>query len=114
MKVSALMKWVGPAAIVGAWFTVISDQLGLITHLPQLGADGPTGFHAVGSGLFLFVVTLLFVGLVGLHARHPDPRGAKVIEYGDGSARYVRIEFSEEEIEGRSHRSPRELRAASK
>ena len=36
-QVSALMRWVGPVAIVGATFAVISDQLGLVVHLPEAG-----------------------------------------------------------------------------
>ncbi len=96
MKVSALMRWAGPAAIAGAWFTVISDQLGLVTHLPEVGTAETTGYHAVGSGLFLLVLTLLFVGMLGLYARWSGPDGPTVIEYGDGYARYVLVEFSEE------------------
>ncbi len=95
-KVSALMRWVGPMAIVGATFAVISDQLGLVVHLPEAGAD-TMGYHAVGSGLFLFVLTLLLVGMVGLYAGRGESSGAKVIEYGDHHARYVLVEDSEEE-----------------
>lgn len=95
MKVSKIMRWIGPASIAGAGFAVISDQLGLVTHLPDLASDG-TGYHAVGSGLFLFVFTLLLVGMVGLYAR-PNPDGPKVIEYGDARARYVLVEEPEEE-----------------
>jgi hypothetical protein len=94
-QVSALMRWVGPVAIVGATFTVISDQLGLVVHLPEAGAD-TMGYHAVGSGLFLFVLTLLLVGMIGLYAGRGDSSGAKVIEYGDRHARYVLVEDYEE------------------
>lgn len=95
-KVSALMRWVGPIAIVGATFAVISDQLGLVVHLPEAGAD-TMGYHAVGTGLFLFVLTLLLVGMIGLYAGRGDSSGAKVIEYGDHHARYVLAEDFEEE-----------------
>jgi hypothetical protein len=94
-QVSALMRWVGPVAIVGATFAVISDQLGLVVHLPEAGAD-MMGYHAVGSGLFLFVLTLLLVGMIGLYAGRGDSSGAKVIEYGDRHARYVLVEDYEE------------------
>jgi hypothetical protein len=94
-QVSALMRWVGPVAIVGATFAVISDQLGLVVHLPEAGAD-TMGYHAVGSGLFLFVLTLLLVGMIGLYAGRGDSSGAKVIEYGDRHARYVLVEDYEE------------------
>ena len=82
-------------AIVGATFAVISDQLGLVVHLPEAGAD-TMGYHAVGSGLFLFVLTLLLVGMIGLYAGRGDSSGAKVIEYGDRHARYVLVEDYEE------------------
>ncbi len=93
MKVSKIMRWIGPAAIAGAGFTVVSDQLGLVTHLPDLASDA-TGYHAVGSGLFLLVFTLLLVGMIGLYVR-PNPDGPKVIEYGDARARYVLVEEEE-------------------
>ncbi len=94
-KVSAVMRWVGPLAIVGAVFAVISDQLGLVVHLPEVGDDA-MGYHAVGSGLFLFVLTLLLIGMLGLYAGQ-NPDGPKVIEYGDARARYVLVEDPEEE-----------------
>lgn len=93
-RVSALMRWVGPVAIVGAAFAIISDQLGLVVHLPEAGTD-TMGYHAVGSGLFLFVLTLL-VGMIGLYAGRGDFSGAKVIEYGDRHARNVLVEDYEE------------------
>ncbi|HSL01623.1 MAG TPA: hypothetical protein VK869_14905 [Rubrobacteraceae bacterium] len=95
MKVSRIMRWIGPVAIAGAGFAVISDQLGLVTHLPDLASDG-AGYHAVGSGLFLLVFTLLLVGMAGLYVR-PNPDGPKVIEYGDARARYVLVEESDGE-----------------
>jgi hypothetical protein len=94
-KVSAVMRWVGPIAIVGATLAVISDQLGLVVHLPEAGAD-TMGYHAVGSGLFLFVLMLLLVGMIGLYAGRNDPSGPRVIEYGDRHARYVLVEDSDE------------------
>jgi hypothetical protein len=94
-QVSALMRWVGPVAIVGATFAVISDQLGLVVHLPEVGAD-TMGYHAVGSGLFLFVLTLLLVGMIGLYSGRGDSSGAKVIEYGDRHARCVLVDDDEE------------------
>ena len=91
MKVKAMMRWVGPAAIAGAAFVVLSDQVGLVVHLPEMGNDS-MGYHAVGSGLFLLVFTLLLVGMFGLYARRPEPGAAKVVEYGDAHARYVLVE----------------------
>lgn len=96
-KIRTMMKWVGPLAIAGGTFAMISDQIGLVVHLPEVGHDS-MGYHAVGSGIFLLVVTLLFVGMLGLYARRPDPRDARVIEYGDAQARYVLV-VEEEQVE---------------
>lgn len=95
-KVSAAMRWVGPAAMLGAALVVISDQVGLVVHLPEMGNDS-MGYHAVGSGLFLLIFTLLLVGMFGLYARRPEPGSQKVIEYGDSRARYVLVTESKEE-----------------
>ena len=95
MRFSAVMPWVGPAAIAGAALAVVSDQVALVVHRPEMGNDS-MGHHAVGSGLYLLAFTLL-VGMFGLYARRPDPYGPKVIEYGDARGRYVLVEEPEEE-----------------
>lgn len=92
MKISVLLRWVGPAAIAGGVFMVLSDLSGLPITIPYLSQDSPTGFDAVGSGLILFALVLLLVGMVGLYAKQSEPRGARVIEYGEGYAR----DFTEE------------------
>ncbi len=111
MKVSAMMRWVGPAAIAGAAFVVVSDQVGLVVHLPEMGNDS-MGYHAVGSGLFLLIFTLLLVGMFGLYARRSDPDGPKVIEYGDAHARYVLVKEPEKEtlVQGESAGMPTPIR----
>ncbi len=111
MKVSAMMRWVGPAAIAGAAFVVVSDQVGLVVHLPEMGNDS-MGYHAVGSGLFLLIFTLLLVGMFGLYARRSDPDGPKVIEYGDAHARYVLVKEPEKEtlVQGESAGMPAPIR----
>ena len=83
MKVSAILRWVGPAAIAGGVFLVLSDLSGLPITIPYLNTASPSGFDAVGSGVILMALTLLLVGMAGLYARTPDPNGAKVIEYGE-------------------------------
>ena len=83
MKVSELMRWVGPAAIAGGVFLVFSDLSGLPITIPYLSTASPTGYDAVGSGVILIALTLLMVGMLGLYARRPAPNAAKVIEYGD-------------------------------
>jgi hypothetical protein len=49
----------------------------------------------VGSGVILFALMLLVVGMVGLYAVQPRPGGPRVIEYGDGHARYVLTRLEE-------------------
>ena len=71
MKLSTLMRWVGPAAIVGGVFMVFSELSGLPIHIPYLGQDPPTGYAAVGTGLVLFALVLLLVGMVGRTLRRP-------------------------------------------
>jgi hypothetical protein len=83
MKVSALMRWVGPAAIAGGVFLVFSDLSGLPITIPYLSTTSPSGFDAVGSGLILVALTLLLVGMAGLYAKGPAPDRARVIEYGE-------------------------------
>ena len=83
MKVSALMRWVGPAAIAGGVFLVLSDLSGLPITIPYLSTAALSGFDAVGSGLILVALTLLLVGMVGLYVKGSAPDRARVIEYGE-------------------------------
>jgi hypothetical protein len=92
MKVSALMRWVGPAAIAGGVFLVLSDLSGLPITIPYLSATSPSGFDAVGSGLILVALTLLLVGMAGLYAKGPAPDRPRVIEYGEALERDVPLE----------------------
>jgi hypothetical protein len=92
MKLSTLIRWAGPAAIGGGVFMVFSELSGLPIEIPYLSRDTPTGYAAVGTGLVLFALVLLLVGMVGLYACRPGPRAGRVIEYGDASGRYVLIE----------------------
>jgi len=82
MKVSDVMRWVGPAAIAGGVYLVLSDLSGLPISIPYLSTTSPSGFDAAGSGLILIALTLLLVGMAGLYAKGPAPNTAKVIEYG--------------------------------
>jgi hypothetical protein len=95
-----MMRWAGLAAVVGGMFMTFSDLMNLTIYVPGLPEAAHTGYQAVGTGVILLALTLLFVGIVGLFAKAARPDGPTVIEYGDRHARYVRIEFSEEEIDG--------------
>ena len=93
MKALGIMRWAGLAATVGGMFMVFSDLLNLTVYVPGLGEAAHTGYQAVGSGVILLALTLLFVGVVGLFAGSPRAGGPRVIEYGDARARYVLAEF---------------------
>ena len=99
MKVSVLMRWVGPAAIAGGVFLVFSDLSGLPITIPYLSTTSPSGFDAVGSGLILVALTLLLVGMAGLYAKGPAPDRARVIEYGEAFEEDVPREAVTEEVE---------------
>ena len=93
MKALGMTRWAGLAATVGGMFMVFSDLLNLTIYVPGLGEAAHTGYQAVGSGVILLALTLLFVGIVGLFAGSARADGPKVIEYGDAKARYVLAEF---------------------
>ena len=93
MKGLGMMRWAGLAATVGGMFMVFSDLLNLTIYIPGLGEAAHTGYQAVGSGVILLALTLLFVGIVGLFAGSARTDGPKVIEYGDAGTRYVLAEF---------------------
>ena len=81
------------AAVVGGMFITFSDLLNLTIHVPGLEEASHTGYQAVGTGVILLALTLLFVGMVGLFAGSARTDGPRVIEYGDAHARYVLAEF---------------------
>jgi hypothetical protein len=93
MKALGMMRWAGLAATMGGMFMVFSDLLNLTVYVPGLGEAAHTGYQAVGSGVILLALTLLFVGVVGLFSGSPRAGGPRVIEYGDARARYVLAEF---------------------
>ena len=93
MKGLRMMRWAGLAAVAGGMFMTFSDLLNLTIYVPGLGEAAHTGYQAVGSGVILLALTLLFVGVVGLFAGTSRTDGPKVIEYGDAYARYVLAEF---------------------
>jgi hypothetical protein len=95
MRFSTVIWWAGPVAMVSGVFTMFSDLLGLTIYVPGLGEAANTGYQAVGAGVILFALTLLVVGMVGLYAGQPEPGGPRVIEYGDGHARYVLTQLEE-------------------
>ena len=111
-KVSAVMRWVGPAAIVGGVFMMFSDLLNLTIYVPGLGKAAHTGYQAVGSGVILFALTLLLVGMVGLYVRQPSSTGARVIESGTGYPRHDVPALTGEGVEERQHPAGRDVARA--
>lgn len=97
MKVSAAMRWVGPAAITLGVFMVFSAISRLPIQIPFVSESAPPGFEAVGSGLVLWALVLLLVGMAGLYAREPEPGAARVIEHG--SPESLEREALDEELE---------------
>lgn len=88
-----LLRWVGPLAITGGVFSVLSELMNLPVSVPGLSVQGPTGYEAVGSGVLLISMSLLLVGMAGLYARQvpPSRNVARVIEYGTPSVRYREV-----------------------
>jgi hypothetical protein len=87
MKISTLIRWAGPAAIAGGVFMVFSELSSLPIHVPYLSREAPTGYDAVGSGLILFALVLLLVGMLGLYAGRAESGGPRVLESGAGYPR---------------------------
>ena len=99
MRLSAMMQWVGPTAIAVGVLMVFSDLLNLTIYVPVLGEAAHTGYQVVGSGVILFALTLLLVGMVGLYARQPSSTDARVVELGAGHPRYDGPKLLQEEVE---------------
>lgn len=91
MKLSTILRWAGPTAIAYGLFLVVSDMSGM--PLPGFEHVVPTGSSAVGSGLILWALVLLLVGMMGLYVRLPkdDARAA-----AEREARYREWELDEE------------------
>jgi hypothetical protein len=96
MRFSTIARWIGPAAIAYGLFLVVSDMSGM--PLPLLDTDiVPTGSLVMGSGLILWALVMLLVGMIGLYARllTEDDSARKAAER---EARYREWELDEEEL----------------
>ena len=96
MKISTLIRWAGPAAIAGGVFMVFSELSSLPIQVPYLSREAPTGYDAVGSGLILFAMVLLLVGMLGLYAGRAESGGPRVLESGAGHPRREDLEVVQE------------------
>ncbi len=108
MNISKLVQWGGPAAILTGLFMVMSDLSGMGVHLPDL-AEAPTlGSYVIGSGLVLFALVLLLVGMIGLYVRLAEapPNTHRIEEYeidylDHGGAEYIEERLAPEELRQR-------------
>jgi hypothetical protein len=64
--------------------------------VPYLSREAPTGYDAVGSGLILFAMVLLLVGMLGLYAGRAESGGPRVLESGAGHPRREDLEVVQE------------------
>ena len=96
MKPSTIFRWIGPAAIGYGLFLVVSDMSGMPMPLLDPEEVVPMGSSVMGSGLILWALVMLLVGMIGLHARLTKGDAArKAVER---EARYREWELDEEEI----------------
>jgi hypothetical protein len=78
MSSSDLIRWSVLAAMVAAALLVVGDLLNLtVLFSPEpFSEEAQTGSYIFRQALFLLGVTLLLLGLVGLHPRQSQAAGA--------------------------------------
>ena len=94
MKLSKIFKWVGPAAIAYGLFLVVSDMSGMPMPLLDPEEVVPMGSSVMGSGLILWALVMLLVGMIGLYARLTKGEAAR--KAAEREARYREWELDEE------------------
>ncbi len=83
IKLSTILRWAGPAGIGFGVFLVFSALSGLPIEMPFISPESMPGFEVVSSGLVLWALVMLLVGMAGLYAREPEPGAAKVVAWED-------------------------------
>ncbi len=96
MKFSKIFRWIGPAAIAYGLFLVVSDMSGMPMPLLDPEEVVPLGSSVVGSGLILWALVMLLVGMIGLYASLTQGEAAR--KAAEREARYQEWELDEEEI----------------
>jgi hypothetical protein len=96
MKLSKIFKWAGPTAIAYGLFLVVSDMSGMPMPLLDPEEVVPMGSSVVGSGLILWALVMLLVGMMGLYVRMTEGDAAR--KAAEREARYQEWELDEEEI----------------
>lgn len=95
MKLSKMFKWIGPTAIAYGLFLVVSDMSGM--PMPLLDPNiVPAGSSVMGSGLILWALVMLLVGMIGLYTRLTEGDAAR--KAAEREARYREWEFDEEDL----------------
>ena len=96
MKLSKIFKWAGPAAIAYGLFLVVSDMSGMPMPLLDPEEVVPMGSSVMGSGLILWALVMLLVGMMGLYVRMTEGDAARKV--AEREARYREWELDEEVI----------------
>ena len=96
MKLLKIFRWMGPAAIGYGLFLVVSDMSGMPMPLLDPEEVVPMGSSVMGSGLILWALVMLLVGMIGLYARLTKGEAAR--KAAEREARYREWELDEEEI----------------
>lgn len=95
INLRTILRWAGPAGIGFGVFLVFSAMSGMPINIPFVTAPND-GFELVGSGLVLFALVMLLVGMVGLYARESEPGAAKVIREEEWSKLEEAADLDEE------------------
>jgi hypothetical protein len=83
INLRTILRWAGPAGIGFGVFLVFSAMSGLPVEVPFVSPENAPGFEVVSSGLVLFALVMLLVGMAGLYARESEPGAAKVLAWED-------------------------------
>lgn len=95
MRLTKTFRWLGPAAIAYGLFLVVSDMSGMPLPLLDPGVV-PAGSSVMGSGLILWALVMLMVGMIGLYARLTE--GDEARRMAEREARYREWELDDEEF----------------
>lgn len=95
MKLTKIFRWIGPAAIAYGLFLVVSDMSGMPMPLLDPGIV-PAGSSVMGSGLILWALVMLLVGMIGLYVRLME--GDATRKAAEREARYREWELDDEEF----------------
>lgn len=96
MRLWGITRWIAPVAISYGLFLVVSDMSGMPFPLVDPGIV-PTGSSVMGSGLILWAMVMLLIGMIGIYARLMRD-GDTARKAAEREARYREWELDEEEL----------------